>query len=81
MKTFLLFIPYFLQIIHCNLALDLDFSKAVKNPETGALCVMQEVCLPNLEALASQLPQGPCLPQGEDCNCAQDSDCGGGSAK
>ena len=59
----------------------LDFSQAVKDPETGALCVMQEVCIADLEALASQLPPGPCVQQDANCTCATDADCGGGSAK
>merc|ERR1711981_1101294 len=62
-------------------SVSLDFSKAKKNPETGALCVMQEVCIDDLAALASQLPAGPCLNDG--CDCVEDSDCGpaGGTAR
>lgn len=58
---------------------NLDFSTATINPETGALCMMQEVCIGNLEALQSRLPQTPCLD--EKCNCASDADCGGGTSK
>ena len=57
----------------------LDFSSATEDPETGALCMMQEVCIGNLEALSSRLPQQECLNDG--CNCASDADCGGGDAK
>lgn len=67
----------------CSLSsaqVNLDFSKGTLNPETGALCVMQEVCIPNLDALASQLPPGPCLAD-EGCNCSSDADCGGGSSR
>ena len=58
---------------------NLDFSTATINPDTGALCMMQEVCIGNLEALQSRLPQTPCLD--EKCNCASDADCGGGTSK
>ena len=57
----------------------LDFSSAKEDPETGELCMMQEVCIGNLEALSSRLPQQECLNEG--CNCVSDADCGGGDAK
>ncbi len=41
---------------------NLDFSQATPDPETGALCVMQEVCIADVSALASLLPPGPCIP-------------------
>ena len=59
----------------------LDFTNARKDPDTGALCIKQEVCINDLEALASQLPPGPCIPSDEGCNCVSDADCGGGSAR
>jgi hypothetical protein len=56
----------------------LDFTKATQNPETGGLCVLQEICIDDLAALASKLPPGPCV-QNDGCNCGTDEDCGGGS--
>ena len=44
----------------------LDFSKATVNPETGGLCIMQEVCIDDLSALAKNLPPGPCIQNGEN---------------
>ena len=76
MKTLGFFI---LVIIHATQGVNLDFSTATINPDTGALCMMQEVCIDNLEALSSRLPQKPCL--ADDCNCASDEECGGGTAK
>jgi hypothetical protein len=32
----------------------LDFSKAIPDPQTGQLCVMQQVCIADLEALSRQ---------------------------
>ena len=66
---------------------ELDFSQAEVDAATGQLCVFQQVCLANPEALAKLLPQEPCpdmsdsgrFPDG--CDCADDSDCGGGTAK
>lgn len=51
-----------------------DFSKAVPNAQ-GQLCVMQEICISDAEALSKLLPGEPCLP--EDCNCQADGDCPG----
>ena len=31
---------------------NLDFTNAYTDPDSGALCIKQEVCIPNLEALA-----------------------------
>ena len=59
----------------------LDFSKATVNPETGGLCIMQEICIDDLSALAKNLPPGPCVQNDPDCNCVSDDECGGGSAK
>merc|ERR1711988_1639802 len=47
-------------------------------------CIKQEVCIPNLEALAKNLPAGPCIPSDEGCNCLSDGDCqlnGGSTAR
>ena len=41
----------------------------------GQLCVMQEVCIADAEALSRLLPAEPCLAEG--CNCQSDSDCPG----
>ena len=54
---------------------NLDFTNAYTDPDSGALCIKQEVCIPNLEALAKNLPAGPCIPSDEGCNCLSDSDC------
>ena len=55
----------------------LDFSNAKKN-ENGGLCIMQEICIDDLEALAGALPPQECVdPRGADCNCFTDADCGG----
>jgi len=51
-----------------------DFSKAVPNAQ-GQLCVMQEICISDAEALSKLLPGEPCLPEG--CNCQADGDCPG----
>jgi len=52
----------------------IDFSKGVPNAQ-GQLCVMQQVCIADAEALSRLLPGEPCLPEG--CNCSLDSDCPG----
>lgn len=52
----------------------IDFSKAVPNAQ-GQLCVMQEVCISDAEALSKLLPAEPCLQEG--CNCQSDGDCPG----
>merc|ERR1712110_1163639 len=52
----------------------IDFSKAVPNAQ-GQLCVMQEICISDAEALSKLLPGEPCLPEG--CNCQADGDCPG----
>jgi len=62
----------------------LDFSNAKINPETGGLCIMQEVCIDDLASLAKNLPPGlgncqPALAPG--CDCQSDDECGGGSAR
>jgi len=54
---------------------NLDFTNAYTDPDSGALCIKQEVCIPNLEALAKNLPAGPCIPSDEGCNCLSDADC------
>lgn len=61
---------------------NLDFSNARKD-ESGALCIKQEVCIPaeGLQALADELPPGPCIADPRGCNCESDEDCGGGSAR
>ena len=41
----------------------------------GQLCVMQEVCIADAEALSRLLPAEPCLAEG--CNCQSDGDCPG----
>ena len=41
----------------------------------GQLCVMQEICISDAEALSKLLPGEPCLPEG--CNCQADGDCPG----
>ena len=41
----------------------------------GQLCVMQEICISDAEALSKLLPGEPCLPEG--CNCQEDGDCPG----
>jgi len=53
---------------------EIDFSAAVPNAQ-GQLCVMQEVCISDPEALSRLLPAEPCLQEG--CNCQLDSDCPG----
>ena len=63
---------------------NLDFTNAYTDPDSGALCIKQEVCIPNLEALAKNLPAGPCIPSDEGCNCLSDGDCqlnGGSTAR
>jgi len=58
----------------------IDFSKAVPDPATGQLCVMQQVCIADVSALVKNLvPAEPCLPDG--CNCQSDGDCGGGDQR
>ena len=79
MKTLVFGILALSSLIQVQGQVNLDFSTATINPDTGALCMMQEVCVPNLEALQSRLPQQPCLD--EKCNCASDADCGGGTSK
>jgi len=59
----------------------LDFSNAKINPETGGLCIMQEVCIDDLASLAANLPPGPCEALAEGCECNSDEECGGGSAR
>jgi hypothetical protein len=60
--------------------LDLNFANAQQDPNTGALCFLQQVCI-DPEATAKLLPSQcePELPEG--CDCAGDEDCGGGDAK
>ena len=60
----------------------LDFSNAKMN-ENGGLCIMQEICIDDLESLAGALPQQECAndPRGADCNCFSDEDCGGGNGR
>lgn len=41
---------------------DIDFSQGDVDPVTGQICVLQQVCLSNEEALAKRLPQEPCFP-------------------
>ena len=53
----------------------IDFSKATQDPQTGQLCVMQQVCIADLEALQKLLPSEPCLSEG--CSCTSDADCVG----
>jgi hypothetical protein len=53
----------------------IDFSKAIPDPQTGQLCVMQEVCIADIEALSRLLPSEPCLSEG--CTCTSDADCVG----
>ena len=59
----------------------LDFSNAKVNPETGGLCIMQEVCIDDVAALATA--SGVSCPQALDpgCDCQSDEECGGGSAR
>lgn len=53
----------------------IDFSQAVPDPVTGQLCVMQQVCIADVEALSRLLPAEPCLSEG--CTCTSDADCPG----
>lgn len=53
----------------------IDFSNAVQDPKTGQLCVMQQVCIADIEALSRLLPSEPCLSEG--CSCTSDADCVG----
>ena len=53
----------------------IDFSKASPDPQTGQLCVMQQVCIADIEALSRLLPMEPCLSEG--CSCTSDADCVG----
>jgi len=59
----------------------LDFSNAKMN-ENGGLCIMQEICIDDLESLAGALPQQECAdPRGADCDCDSDEECGGGNGR
>ena len=59
----------------------LDFSNAKMN-ENGGLCIMQEICIDDLESLAGALPKQECQPpQDPSCNCFGDEDCGGGNGR
>lgn len=53
----------------------IDFANAVQDPKTGQLCVMQQVCIADAEALQRLLPSEPCLSEG--CSCTSDADCVG----
>lgn len=53
----------------------IDFSQATQDPLTGQLCVMQEVCIADVDALSRLLPAEPCLSEG--CTCTSDADCPG----
>jgi len=65
----------------------LDFSNAKINPETGGLCIMQEVCIDDLSSLAKNLPPGlgncpqNSPPLDPSCECQSDDECGGGNAR
>ena len=59
----------------------LDFSNAKMN-ENGGLCIMQEICIDDLESLAGALPQQECADsRGADCDCDSDEECGGGNGR
>ena len=58
---------------------DIDFANAVPDPVTGKLCVTQQICIADAEALSRALPAKPCFdPNAMGCNCVSDDECGGG---
>ena len=55
MSVLLLILAVLFYVGDCQVAKSvLDFSKAVPDPKTGQLCVMQQVCIADLEALSRQ---------------------------
>ena len=55
MSVLLLILAVLFCVGDCQVAKSvLDFSKAVPDPKTGQLCVMQQVCIADLEALSRQ---------------------------